>query len=213
MRTSRDFSTIFHGSKEFLKMRLDLLVEKKKILFYAFVFHHKEDDEKKDHIHVYMVPDGRVDTDTIRTELEEYDLINLKPIRPLPFQSSKFGDWYLYSTHNVSYLAAKGQTRKYHYSISDFITSSEDYLLELVHTIDMSKINRMDVVIRAVETGQPFHTLVSSGQIPIQLLTQYREAYRIISQSSYNELTNRGTFNGHDDGESDVVVEVVDDER
>lgn len=196
MRTSRPISTIWYGSEEFLKMKLDGLIISGDLTFYTYVKHLKEEDEKKDHIHVYMVPDGQLDTSSLNNELTEYDLTNVLPVRPLPYKFSKFDDWYLYDSHNVSYLASKGQTRKYHYSQSDFKSSNDDYLNELIHTIDLSKINRLEVVINAAEQGLSFTELVKTGQVPIQLFNQYKQAFELI-KSSY-AMTYRAKYENHE---------------
>lgn len=200
MNTIKPFSSIWYGSPDFLKMKLDLLVKSRVLLFYAFIKHHAEEDEKKDHIHVYMVPDGRIDTDVIMNEIIEYDLINVLPIKLLPIKSSKFREWYLYSTHNITYLLSLGQNRKYTYSKDDIITNEPDYLLEEIHHMDMSKINKIDIVRRAAERGVDFAQLVSDGQIPIQLIGQYQKAYDIIR--SHSIRTNRGIYSDHE-GEED----------
>lgn len=194
MRTTKPFSSIFHGTEPFLRMSLDSLVKDGYILFWAYIRHHKEEDEEKDHWHIYAVPDGRFDTDNFITRLTELDMTNPKPIKPLPCRSSRFDDWYLYNTHDSRYLASKGQYRKYHYSREDFVTSERDYFIEMIHHIDFSKINRLDVIIRAVETGETFDSLVASGQVPVPLLNQYKQAYSIM----YNALLSRNGRDTHE---------------
>lgn len=191
-------------------MKLDTLMSSNDLMFYTFVHHFKEEDEKKDHIHVYMVPDGKLDTTQLTNELTEFDMTNVKPIKPLPYRSSKFDEWWLYNTHNVAYLASKGQTRKYHYSFDDFVSSNSDYLLELVHQIDMSKINRIELLKSAVENGLSFDSLVSSGQIPVQLINQYMKVYQIISRTKDYYKTDRGEYEPHE--EKDEIKPAEDDE-
>lgn len=211
MRTTKAISTIWYGSEEFLKMKLDSLILSNDLLFYAYVYHYAEEDEKKDHIHVYIVPDGQLDTSQLTNELTEYDMTNVKPIKPLPYSFSKFGDWYLYDSHNIAYLASKGQTRKYHYGFEDFRSSNVDYLRELVHTIDMSKINRIETVKRAVENGETFESLVSSGQIPVQLIHQYQKAFDLI-QDSYIR-TYRGEYENHEENEENEAEPASDNDN
>lgn len=210
MRTTRPISTIWYGSEEFLKMKLDNLIVSGDLLFYTYVKHLKEEDEKKDHIHVYMVPDGQLDTSSLNNELTEYDMNNVKPIKPLPYQFSKFDDWYLYDSHNIAYLASKGQTRKYHYSQEDFKSSNDDYLNELVHTIDMSKINRLEVVKDAAEKGLSFSELVKTGQVPIQLINQYQKAFDLIQQNYMR--TYRADYDNHEENDEIEDITVPEDE-
>lgn len=196
MITSRPVSTIWYGSIDYLQMKLNELVKDNVIIFWCCVKHIKEEDEKKDHVHVYIVPNGRVRTEYLHDELTEFDMVNEKPIKPLPFKNSKFDDWYLYCTHNIAYLASKGQTRKYHYQLEEFYSSEFDYLNELVHTIDMSKINRIDILKRAQENGTPFDELVTSGQIPVPLVNQYLKVWNIMAGYS---STDRGNYSDHED--------------
>lgn len=145
------------------------------------------------------MPNGRIRTEYLHDELTEYDMNNVKPIKPLPFNCSKFDDWYLYCTHNIAYLASKGQSRKYHYAKDEFLTSDEDYLNEMVHTIDMSKINRTEVLSRAVENGIPFTELVTTGQIPVPLVNQYMKVYEMMA----GNITFRADKKGHEDGQAE----------
>lgn len=187
MKTNKEISTIWFGSTNFLKMILDKLIDNKKIQFYAFVNHKAEGEEKKDHAHVYIVPNGQIDTDQLTELLTEMDLVKMEPIRPLPYKKSKFDDWYLYGTHNELYLLSKGNDKKkYTYTQNQFITSSPEYLNELVNTIDYSKNNRIQIVKTAAERGETFDSLIAKGQIPIPLIRSYKYAYDIFYQAYAN---------------------------
>lgn len=181
MKTRRPISSVWYGSSEFLKMQLDNQVKLSNIIFYAFIYHHKEEDEKKDHIHLYIVPNGEINTETLSNIITEIDLTNDKPFKLLPFRFSKFDDWYLYNCHDTNYLLSKGQTRKYHYKRDDFISSEPDYLLEMIHQIDFSKINRIELIREAVDNQIPFEQLLLNGQIPVQLIKQFKDTYDMLS--------------------------------
>ena len=190
MKTSKPFATISYNSPKFLYSKLIDLVNRGNLSWFAFVKHFAEEDEKKDHLHVFFIPDGQIDTKPLGDLLREFDPEHPdKPLGVLPFQSSKFPDWYLYSSHNTEYLATKGQSRKYHYTKSDFKTSNEDYLTELEHLIDRSKINNITVVREAVENKVPFSSLVKEGRIPVQLINQYQKVYDLIE---YNNAIRNG---------------------
>lgn len=141
---------------------------KKGILdFWAYINHLPEEDEEKKHKHVYFVPGKLIDTNQLKEELKEIDNSNPLniPLGCMPFRSSKFDDWYLYVVHDPGYLISKGQARKYHYSQEEIVCSDRDYLNELVHTIDWSKINQLGKVIEAAKTGDMSfeHFIASSG--------------------------------------------------
>lgn len=191
MRTSKPFSTISYNTVDFLKSVLDDLVQRDKITFYAFVKHYAEADELKSHIHLIIFPNGLTQTESIRDVLIENNPQDFsKPFRVMPFQSSKFGDWYLYSTHDTAYLLSKNQARKYHYYTRDFITSDYDYLLELVHTIDRSKYEKTQEFLDAIDKGKSFKDLVKQGSIPVQQFTQYKNMYDFMQNNIPMPLRN-----------------------
>lgn len=194
MKTSKPFSTISYNTSDYLNQKLGDLLSRRQIDFYCWVLHYPEEDESKEHKHLYIVPNGRVDTDQVLDYLLELD--PKKPDKPLKCMrphSSKFADWYLYALHDTAYLASKGQARKYHYVIDDVITPDRDYLLEEVHTIDFAKLNRFNALRDAAVSGRPFEDLLMNGSIPIQQTYAYREAYALMS----NFNTNRNGKEGH----------------
>ena len=124
MRTSKPCSTISYNTAEFLTRKLNDLIKRGHIDFWCFIEHEPEEDEEKKHKHLYIFPSTLIDTNQLREELKENDVNNpLKPLGCMPFQSSKFADWYLYVVHDSSYLSSKGQARKYHYKDDDIIRS------------------------------------------------------------------------------------------
>lgn len=181
MRTIKPFSTIAYCDKFFLIQELDKLIDNQTLDFYAFVIHQPEEDEKKVHAHLFMIPTRTFDTSTLKPILSQADPLNpTKPKSILPVRPSKFGDWYLYNTHNSLYLASKMQRRKYHYVDDDFITSDRDYFIELKHEIDMSTFMRTQFIREAVEHGTSFEQLLSQGIIPPQQVMGYEKIYEAL---------------------------------
>ncbi len=205
MKTSKPFATISYNTAPFLQRKLDDLIYTRKIEFYTFVHHFKEEDELKEHKHLYIVPNGQIDTDSVVNYLLEPDTENPlnKPLGCIRCKPSKFADWYLYGIHDIDYLASKGQARKYHYAIEDLITSDKDYLLEEVHTIDYSSLNRSKALKQAVEDGIDFSDLVAQGLIPIQQVYAYQQTYNILVQNRFNKLerNNRETHTPKEEDE------------
>ena len=189
MRTQKSFATISYNSTLFLQSRLNELVELGILDFWCFVEHLPEDDETKKHKHLFCVPSKLLDANSLIDYLKEIDLTSpdSKPLTCIVPHSSKFGDWFLYSSHNVAYLVSKGQSRKYHYSIDDFICSDFDYFNELRHRIDLSKFNGLERLIAAVNNGETFNSLISSGQVPLQLIRQYEYAYNCLVSAKLDE--------------------------
>lgn len=168
---------------------MDELYKKHYIDFYAFVQHIPEEDEEKSHIHLFVIPNGQQDTDQIRAELEELDPNNpQKPLGCMPFWSSKWDDWKQYSDHDTAYLLSKGQSRKYHYTDADYTYSDKVYFNELNHKIDRSKLNRNKLVMEAVDNGVSFEALLRTGQIPVQMVAQFKMMYDLL----YNAKVRRG---------------------
>lgn len=188
MKTTKPFSTISYNSVTFLAAKLLDLVQRRVIAFFAFVKHFKEEDERKDHIHLIVFPNGQYQTDALADYLAEPDPTNLanKPLGIMPPQSSKFADWYLYACHDSAYLASKGQTRAHHYTQEDFVSSDDDYLNELIHTIDRTKYAKSQEFVQQVLDGVPFGEMLRKGQIPAPQFNQWL--------SMYNYLQESGTF-------------------
>lgn len=183
MRTSKPCSTISYNSAEFLELKLNDLVRKRHIDFWAYLEHEPEEDEKKKHKHLLIYPGKLLDTNQLKEELEELYMDNLvgKPLGVMPFRSSKFADWFLYVIHDTSYLASKGQKRKYHYKDSDIVCSDTDFLAELKHTIDWSKINTLGQVIQAAEQGMSFIEFVKSTNLPLQQIGYASKVFELMS--------------------------------
>lgn len=210
LKTTKPFSTISYNSIEFLKLKLDDLVARNIFSFYAFVYHYKEEDENKDHIHLICFPNGQYQTDQLKDYLTEIDSNNpLKPLGVMPFCSSKWGDWFLYSSHDVGYLASKGQSRKYHYNENDFICSEPDYLKELVKTIDYTKYAKTQDFISKIKNGIPFEKLVETGQVPVTQFNQFLSLYNFVIEHTTNTFRNGNLT--HSPSETEVDFISIDD--
>ena len=182
MKTSKPFSTISYNSPEFLIVKLNDLVERRVIAFFAFVKHFKEADEKRDHIHMIVFPNGQYQTDALKDYLAEHDFSDLskKPLGIMPCQASKWADWFLYCSHDSAYLASKGQTRQFHYLEEDFVSSDEDYLHELIRTIDRTKYAKTQDFVNQVQAGVPLSDMLTKGQIPAPQFNQWRAMYEYL---------------------------------
>lgn len=200
MRTIKPFSTISYNTEAYLCNVLDDFVNAGDIYFYTYIKHFPEDDERKEHFHVFIVPNKLTNTDTLRDRLVEPVVDNGKPLGCLPFQSSKFFDWYLYALHDEDYLNAKCQTRKYHYDESELISSDYDIFIQYKHTSDFSRYKKQKQFVQMAESGVPFHALLRNGFVPAQLIFQYREFLTMLRASAeYEASTNRGSSQPHDE--------------
>lgn len=184
MKTTKPCSTISYNTDDFLQIKLDELIQKRVIDFWAYIEHLPEEDEKKAHKHIYLVPNGKIDTDQVKDFLQELDPLNIdKPLGCIWFQPSKFDDWFFYELHDIEYLASKGQSRKYHYQESEFRYSSEDFFTQLKHRIDFSKIGnkKTKVVLDEINQGESLVSLLNRGLISPQNFMQWEKIYNAMT--------------------------------
>lgn len=178
MKTTKPIATISFNTLAYLCLRLQELRKARKVSFWALIPHKGEDDEsgKKPHIHLYIEPAVSVQTDDLCEFMVE-PVPGEKPFRCLPFRSSKFDDWYLYSLHAVDYLQAKGLQKVYRYTDSDFISSDDDYLRSLVYRIDWLQIAPARAVRDAVNSGISKSAFLMSGRVPVTQTSAYMALY------------------------------------
>ena len=215
MTTNKPFSTISYNTVSFLTHKLDSFVEDGYITFYAMYPHKGEGDEggKKDHIHLYIEPNKKVDTQALFTELEEIDIpfnefselplaeqkIHILKCMPARTSSGKFDHWYMYSQHNPQYLKSKNLEKKFFYKAEDCITNDEDYLNCLVQQIEPIPLTPYQAIREAITEGLAFHEFIGKGQIPITLISAYSKAWDLTLKSIYDENRAKGqTYNPYD---------------
>lgn len=207
MRTTKPIATISYNSPEYLRLKLDELLKAKKISFWAFIRHKPEEDEggKKYHNHVYVEPAKMLQTVDLSEALKEFD-----PAKPdkylgcINFRFSKFDDWYLYGLHDRAYLAWKQQSRKFHYSPEEMVTSDPDELNYLVQNINLLEVSRYADMISAQRQGLTFEQYFSRGHIPIPQIRSWHYAWDL---TMANE-TNRNGREGHELEVDEVTGEV-----
>ena len=184
MRTTKPIATISFNTFYYLRLKLDELKKAKIISVYHFIEHLPEDDEagKKPHIHLYIEPSKLIQTDDLAEHFLEFDAGKPnKPRRCLLFRTSNFGDWYMYAIHDKAYLAAKGQSRRYHYDYDDIVTSDPDELYRSVKEIDLSHLTPLREIMQAVESGLSFSEYLKKGRVPIQQIHAYQKAFNLIA--------------------------------
>lgn len=181
MKTRLPISTISYNTEEFLKLKLNELIRSRIISYWFFIEHQAEDDEKKNHKHLYVMPAKTIQTDDLCDELIELTEDITKPLRCLHWQTSKFSDWFLYSIHEETYLMRKGKVRKYHYKKDDIVCSDVDQLEYLISEIDMTDYSGLSRVIKAQRAGLSFADYMMSGCVPVQLFNQYLNAWQYLA--------------------------------
>lgn len=196
MRTTKPIATISFNTPAYLRLKLSELTSAKRISFWAFILHKPEDDEAglKEHIHLYIEPSKMLQTDDLRNDLKEYDPEHpAKPRGTLTFGSSKFADWYLYGLHDRRYLAMKGQSRRFHYSHEEIISSDADDLLCKARSIDLLSLSPYADMQDAKNAGFTFQEYFNRGTVPIAQIRQFSQAWDLLSSTH----TDRSGRPGH----------------
>lgn len=172
--TSRSISSISYNSIPFLESRLKTFLDSDKLQFWAYIFHHGESlglDEGlgKDHIHLLLIPNGRIDLAQLGRMFTEFLPHEPKrPLRCMPFRVSDVSEWIMYVLHDADYLASKNLVRQYRYQLSDIVSSDDVYLGQLyVEALQRFNNDPLVKLRRAAEKSLSFSDLVASGQISL----------------------------------------------
>lgn len=178
--TQQPQSTISYNTVEFLTDKLQYLIEHDYIRFYAFICHKGEYDEilnkiDKDHIHLYIVPNQRLDLNWLEKCFDEYNDSDLLPLGVTYWKHSLFSEWYLYVLHDKDYLASKFLEREYHYTMKDFHTSKESAFVNMVQDAmySDSSYTRNKNLVSFLENGGTLNKIIRSGSISPNQATGY----------------------------------------
>lgn len=195
MRTSKPISTISYNSLPFLKEKLDNLVDKQVLEFYFFIWHHAEDDEAgtKDHCHVYAQPAKVINTVALKEEFKEIDPHCNLPLGTIVWKRSKFMDAYLYFLHDKTYLAYKGQSRRYCYNQCEVITNDPQTLRYEIYNIDLLDLTPYADMKNALDDGLTFNEYFARGRIPIQQVSNWERSWYLLKENK----TFRNGREGH----------------
>lgn len=131
--TAKPISTISYNTESFLTNKLDAFLASGKIEDYRFIFHQGEDGDK-DHFHVLVYPNRRIDTVEFRETFKEVTPdCGDKPLGCMPFRSSKPDHWLMYVLHDELYLKSHKSDNdgdgKIPYSIEDISTPYPEQLI------------------------------------------------------------------------------------
>jgi len=200
MRTSKPIATISYNTEAFLIATLEELYRNKKICDWCFIKHYPEEDEKKEHIHLWVKPNTLIDTMDLQEKFKELDLKNpTKPLGCIDFRSSNIDDFILYGMHLEAYLLSKLEFRQYHYEKSDFKYCDEDTFNDLYnHALkgsEWAKRNQTTKIIK--ETWRDPASLIDSGILSLNQAPQLN-AYTYMKKHTY-----RNGRKGHEDEDED----------
>lgn len=196
MQTCKPISTISYNSKEFLVSRLDLLVKMHIIDYYMLIPHIGEIDfcgeQEKDHIHLFIVPNHRINTSELDEQFIELDPNNIKPLKCISWSISKSDDWILYCLHDQNYLMSKLETRQIQYKYTDIISSDyEDLRRRYRMAFQSSGYARTCNLYQYAKSGGTLNDLMRIGAIPINQITSYQEFFKQAKTDITNKETNK----------------------
>ena len=187
MATQKPISTISYNTEAFLKEKLDTWYNAHIIQAYQYICHKGEDGDK-DHIHVRIEPNKKLDPMDLSEQLREYKLGIDKPLCCRPFRPSKEEDWILYAVHHKQYLnlkyggGEKGEKLPYKW---ENIVVPEYYDMEQAFTRALSYLDHSTVNIA---------TRLQNGEKPINLMLQGENVYtlnavlRALSTNDYQRI-------------------------
>lgn len=187
MATQKPISTISYNSEEFLREKLDNWVKAHIIQAYQYICHKGEDGDK-DHIHVRVEPNKKLDPMDLSDALKEYVKDSEKPLGVRPWRPSKEEDWFLYAVHDPDYLKVKysggDKGEKLPYSFKD-IKVSEGYDVEVAFIRAKAHMEHTSAsLISRMQSGEKPKTLIESGENVFTV----NALMRALNQTEYERL-------------------------
>lgn len=189
MPTSKPISTISYNSKAFLLEKLNLWVDQHIIQTYQVIFHVGEDGDK-DHAHVRIEPNKKLDPMDLTELLKEYDPKHDKPLGVRPWRPSQEEDWYLYAVHDEKYLKLKYKSgergEKLPYDYHDIIVP-DNYDLEIAFIRAKAKLEHTTAHLAdRMHSGVDPYTLIQEGENPYTI----NAISHALSGSPYLQMQN-----------------------
>lgn len=152
---------------------------------------HKGEDGDKDHIHLRIEPNKKLDPMDLQEQLREYKLGSDKPLGVRPFRPSKEEDWILYAVHHEQYLKIKygggDSHEKLPYKWQD-IKVSEYYDMETAYIRAVSHLEHNSVNMAAK---------LQQGTSPLELILNGENVFtvnainRAMSLNDYNRVSKQ----------------------
>lgn len=189
MATQKPISTISYNSESFLIEKLQILYDAHIIQAWQYIVHKGEDGDK-DHIHLRIEPNKRIDAMDLTEKFKEFEKGKDKPLGVRPWRNSKEEDWYLYAVHDSDYLSLKygggerGEKLPYDWK---YIKTSPDYDLETawIRAKAAQKHSTVNIA-TSIQNGQKPVDLLMQGENPYTLLN----VMRLLSGDDYSRLAS-----------------------
>lgn len=187
MATSKPISTISYNTEDFLKTKLESWLRCHLIQTYQYI-KHKGEDGDKDHIHLRIEPNKKLDPMDLSDDLKEFINLADKPLGCRTWRSSQEEDWFLYAVHDKDYLKIKysggEKGEKIPYNLNDIIVP-EDYDLEVAFIRAKSKLEHTTVNLATrICNGETAMSLIMKGENP----NTVNSLMQAISRNDYQNL-------------------------
>lgn len=193
MATNKPISTISYNTEAFLVDVLNSWYKQHLIQAWMYI-KHKGEDGDKDHYHVRIEPNKRIDPMDLTSDLIEPDPRHEKPLGCRPWRPSKEEDWFLYAIHDKEYLRIKyseSKDGKLPYTIDNIVVSDgydkEVALLRARQSLD----NHTACIVKELREGRRVVDLIENGRDVFRtkavLQTLTMTEYETIC-SKYNDL-------------------------
>ena len=170
--TSKPISTISYNTENFLVEKLETWRKSHIIQCYQYIVHKGEDGDK-DHIHLRIEPNKKLDPMTLTDELLEYEKGKDKPLGCRPWRPSKEEDWILYAVHDEDYLKLKyggGESKeKLPYKWQDIVVS-EHYDMEVAFIRARQALEH---------TSANIASRIQEGEKPLNLLLEGENVHTV----------------------------------
>lgn len=174
--TAKPISTISYNTKQFLDRKLEQMIEAKIIVDYRYIQHEGEDGDK-DHIHLLMYPNKRVDTGVLQEEFNEVPngTAEEKPLGVMPFRTSKTDHWLMYVLHDIQYLhnhkSDNDGDGKIEYDLTDIVTPYPEQLArDYKKALALRNTENQEVINRLMIGQQATQIIYDTGINPMKVL-------------------------------------------
>lgn len=209
MATQLPISTISYNSESFLREKLEELYKAHIIQSYMYICHKGEDGDKN-HIHLRIEPNKRLDVMNLQEVFVEPVRDNAKPLGVRPFRPSKEEDWILYAVHDSEYLAQKEDVSKCEKIAYDWkdIKADESFDVETAFLRAKASLKHSSAsVAKSIMDGKNPAELIFKGESPFVVYT----ITRALTGTDYTRLTSdyhelRDKFNENAQLLSDILL-------
>lgn len=186
MATQKPISTISYNSESFLKEKLNEWLSAHIIQAFQYI-PHKGEDGDKDHIHLRIEPNKKLDPMDLSAALREFAIGSDKPLGVRPWRFSLEEDWILYAVHDEDYMRLKyasDKGEKLPYKWKD-IRVSDDYDMEIAFIRAKAKLEHTTAnLTKRLMSGEDSLSLIAQGENPYVV----NALMRAITGSAYTDL-------------------------